>query len=162
MLRFLRAIRHVNRSPQIVQCIRGTKQWLPLARAYLEAGSLNYPHLFRSRINQLLELNDATELTTLWHVFFASEYAARESYHRVIDLGANIGAFAIWIAGRLPKAKILAVEPFPPTFDRLKANVQRNHLSERITCVPVAAAASDGELLFDASKQTHSYARSSV
>jgi FkbH-like protein/FkbM family methyltransferase len=42
----------------------------------------------------------------------------------VVDIGANIGLFALFAAQRCPKAKIYAFEPSPVTFDLLKANCQ--------------------------------------
>ena len=44
-----------------------------------------------------------------------------------IDIGANIGAYSLFVAGRSgPSAKILAVEPQPHIFDRLTHNIRLN------------------------------------
>jgi FkbM family methyltransferase len=35
----------------------------------------------------------------------------------VIDCGANVGLFALWVAQRCPHAQVLAFEPSPSTYD---------------------------------------------
>ena len=44
----------------------------------------------------------------------------------VVDVGANIGLFAIRIAMRYPEAQVIACEPIPPIFSILEANAQRH------------------------------------
>ena len=41
----------------------------------------------------------------------------------VIDAGANIGLFSLWMKQKYPSAKILAFEPAPQTFDVLRRNL---------------------------------------
>src|SRR4051794_17434477 len=43
---------------------------------------------------------------------------------RVLDIGANAGAFSIWAAHRWPGSKIDAYEPNPGTFSLLQANTR--------------------------------------
>jgi len=47
----------------------------------------------------------------------------------VVDIGANVGVFAVWAARRLGAARIVAVEPSPPTAARLRRNLERNRTS---------------------------------
>ena len=55
-----------------------------------------------------------------------------------IDIGAHFGWFTIYLAQRL--ARVIAVEPYPSSFERLIYNVQRRPgLEHRIQCWPVAA-----------------------
>lgn len=42
----------------------------------------------------------------------------------VIDLGANIGLASLYFAGHYPRARVLAVEPNPPTYAILAANLK--------------------------------------
>ena len=37
----------------------------------------------------------------------------------VIDCGANVGLFALWVAQRCPHAQVLAFEPSPSTYELL-------------------------------------------
>lgn len=45
---------------------------------------------------------------------------------KIIDLGANCGAFSIWAARRWPGSQIFAYEPVPETFGYLTRNIMRN------------------------------------
>ena len=42
----------------------------------------------------------------------------------IVDVGANIGLFAIWIARRNPRCRVIALEPFPENFAYLEANLR--------------------------------------
>ncbi len=50
----------------------------------------------------------------------------------IIDVGANIGFYAVGGAHKLNNARVLAAEPTLEAFTRLRANVERNGLAERI------------------------------
>ena len=66
--------------------------------------------------------------------------------YRFIDIGANIGAYALFVASLAgSRAKIIAVEPQPDIFDRLAANIAFNPFG---TVKAMACAISDraGEL----------------
>ena len=63
-----------------------------------------------------------------------------------VDIGANVGAYALFVAARSgPAARILAVEPQPDVFDRLTYNIAQNpfHTVKAIAC---AVADRAGEL----------------
>jgi FkbM family methyltransferase len=63
-----------------------------------------------------------------------------------IDVGANIGAYALYVAARAgPGARILAVEPQPKVFDRLAYNIQLNPFGT-VKAVACAIADKAGEL----------------
>lgn len=69
---------------------------------------------------------DAGELSALWEVFIAEHYGdhlpAQASL--ILDVGANTGVAAIWLRGRYPQARIIAVEPNPATAARLRRNLR--------------------------------------
>src|SRR4051812_13789128 len=63
-----------------------------------------------------------------------------------IDIGANIGAYALYVAARAgPGARILAVEPQPKVFDRLAYNIQLNPFGT-VKAIACAIADKPGEL----------------
>lgn len=63
-----------------------------------------------------------------------------------IDIGANIGAYALFVAALAgPDARILCVEPQPDVFDRLVANVRLNPFAT-IKAIDCAVADKTGEL----------------
>ena len=55
-------------------------------------------------------------------------FASFESSPRLIlDIGANIGAFALRAHNQWPNARILCYEPMPPNLDRLRENVSPDY-----------------------------------
>lgn len=48
----------------------------------------------------------------------------------IVDAGANIGLFSLYMKQKYPSAKILAFEPAPETYDILSRNLELNHLSD--------------------------------
>ena len=44
----------------------------------------------------------------------------------VLDIGANVGALTLLMASLTPQGRVIAIEPGPSTFARLKANVDLN------------------------------------
>ena len=44
----------------------------------------------------------------------------------ILDIGANIGLFSLFMISRFPAANIYAYEPMPPNFEYLTENVERN------------------------------------
>lgn len=63
-----------------------------------------------------------------------------------IDIGANIGIYALFVAARAgPAARILAVEPQPKIFDRLVYNIRLNPFGT-VKAVACAVADKPGEL----------------
>jgi FkbM family methyltransferase len=66
----------------------------------------------------------------------------------VIDVGANIGFFTLrfgqWIT---QGAKVFALEPEPVNFSRLKRNISRAKLDDRVEALCVAVSESSGEVL---------------
>jgi len=63
-----------------------------------------------------------------------------------IDIGANIGLYALFVAARAgPGARILAVEPQPKVFDRLVYNIRLNPFGT-VKAVACAVADKPGEL----------------
>ena len=63
-----------------------------------------------------------------------------------LDVGANIGAYALFVAALTgPRARILAVEPQPDVFDRLTYNIAQNPFGT-IKAIACAVADRAGEL----------------
>lgn len=63
-----------------------------------------------------------------------------------VDVGANIGYFSALVAKRYPRANVVSIEAFPQIVEKLRANVERNALTNvRI----VATAVSDVQGILD-------------
>jgi FkbM family methyltransferase len=61
----------------------------------------------------------------------------------IIDVGAGIGDFSISLGERFPKCRVVALEPFPPSFQALTENIALNRL-ENVTAFPYALGAASG------------------
>jgi FkbM family methyltransferase len=76
----------------------------------------------------------------------ASRIACTAEGFRFIDVGANIGAYALFVAALAgPRARILAIEPQPDIFDRLAANIAFNPFGT-VKAIACAVSNKAGEL----------------
>ncbi len=64
-----------------------------------------------------------------------------------VDLGANIGFISLWLATRFPNARVLAVEAFPRTYEKLVENIRLNQI-RNIVPVQVGVLDTYGKLPF--------------
>ncbi|MGP3957815.1 FkbM family methyltransferase [Nonomuraea sp. 3N208] len=65
----------------------------------------------------------------------------------IVDVGANIGAYACTGAARLPRdGRLIAFEPVPENIAYLRRNVEGNQLAGRVTVEQMAIGAGPGEL----------------
>jgi methylase of polypeptide subunit release factors len=46
----------------------------------------------------------------------------------VIDIGANIGMFALWAEPQIPRGRLICIEPNPYALECLRMNVRQNDL----------------------------------
>jgi FkbM family methyltransferase len=66
----------------------------------------------------------------------------------VLDCGGHIGSFTMYVKSHWPNAKILVMEPVPDNLRLLKANIDRNHLTD-ITVIPFALYGTSGTFYID-------------
>lgn len=67
----------------------------------------------------------------------------------LVDIGANLGYFALIWAACNPANKCIAFEASPRNVDILRRNVDQNQRQRQITVVPSPAGAAPGKLRFD-------------
>jgi FkbM family methyltransferase len=65
----------------------------------------------------------------------------------VVDIGANIGSFAVYAAAARRAGRVIAFEPHPGNFSLLSRNVEENGLGQVVTCVNEAVSGSPGQVL---------------
>jgi FkbM family methyltransferase len=66
-------------------------------------------------------------------------YEVRET-DTVLDIGANVGAFAVWAAKRAPRGRVIALEPASENFALLEQNIR---LNDQTNVMPLKAALAD-------------------
>jgi FkbM family methyltransferase len=72
-----------------------------------------------------IRLNDS-DAKVFRQVFKEQEYSSKycRDVKTIIDAGANVGYATLWYRQQFPSARIIAIEPDPTTFDRLKLQCQ--------------------------------------
>jgi FkbM family methyltransferase len=70
-------------------------------------------------------VSDLSELKVIREVFFGAEYALPHvtDPRVILDLGSHAGYSVLYFKARFPEARVVAVEPHPETFERLRRNV---------------------------------------
>jgi FkbM family methyltransferase len=134
---------HLERVPEVLRCQRETRQWFPVTLSYLGISSIRFPHSLELRHQAPVQLREPYDLSTFWQVFLHRCYAVNKSDQTIIDAGANIGLFALYAAREAPESKILAIEPFPATFERLEQAIGQHGLNGRVECLNCALCGSD-------------------
>lgn len=143
-MRWLKSFRSIDRVPEFFRCLRRCRRPGGFLRRYLAGGERGYPYVLELRDGVRVELENFHDLVTAWVVFVREEYHVEAGTGTFLDLGANIGCFSLFAAARCPSARIVAIEPFPSTYDRLSSNLSRNLLADRATCWPIGVAAGSG------------------
>jgi FkbM family methyltransferase len=144
--RWKKIFRQLNRTPEVARCARITHQWWPLACAYAGLRPLSFPYEVLLKDGGRVMLTDFFDLSTFWPIFFTPTYPVDPADRVIVDAGANVGMFTLYARRRAPAARIAAIEPFPPTFERLQAAIARNKLSG-VTCLNAALGDASGEAL---------------
>jgi FkbM family methyltransferase len=158
----------------IAFCFKNTRdgnylRTLRIAAAYLGL----HLRLFKSRNKTLaIRLNDfdmdlniySREVAGYWEIFLEHQYlelpAKKDQKVVVLDIGANVGFFAIKQALQFKEnLKLIAFEPDPGTYQRLRANVGRinSKVSSQINCYNSAIDTYIGQAKFlqDVSVESH-------
>lgn len=64
--------------------------------------------------------------------------AARVRFDLFLDIGANAGVYSVFVASKKLAKEVIAFEPDPGNFARLKANLEANDLQEDVWFLPLA------------------------
>ena len=67
-----------------------------------------------------------------------------EQFQTIVDVGANMGSFAVYAAQQSPAARIYCYEPSPQNFTLLKRNIAINSLGGRVKAFQCAIASTSG------------------
>lgn len=93
----------------------------------------------------------ADPIADLFAEIFVAECYTGDGFYQpapgdtVLDLGANIGMFALYLAGLSPDVRIVCFEPCADTFQRLCSNIGLNCLGDRIQVFPYAISSGGGK-----------------
>lgn len=149
----------MNRSPALA--VRRTVQTVRhFDNGYHVLGSLVSGRLwgrpsdltFRSRGLRMTTPNLAGARVPLYEILAEDCYRLEWFTHHlapgagVVDIGAHVGSFSVWLARLRPGLRTAAFEAIPSTYAYLTRNLADNGVADRVSAHNVAVAAEDGSL----------------
>jgi FkbM family methyltransferase len=137
-------VQNLNRLPEILIAARRFEPFLPLTLDYLDAKTLSFPADARLQNGLRVRLLEREETKILWHIFVRECYPLAGNETVILDLGANVGFFALYAASKAGQAKIYCAEPVPATFRRLIHHLEWNGCTNRVTALNFAVSGSAG------------------
>jgi FkbM family methyltransferase len=131
-LRFVVGLFHLVKSPKALSVVYGA------------LGTVRFRREFCGRIIRW----DHADIGFVWEIFDRRSYThiagmGIGDQDIVIDAGANIGVFTLFAAVSASQGRVIAIEPNPTNFRRLRGNVEANQL-KNVTLVEGALASYDG------------------
>lgn len=118
----------------------------------------------KDRGRMILQLDDLMQFPVYYNIFEAqykrSLDAILQDAKVVIDVGANIGQYALYFA--YEGKKVFAFEPMPSMIERLKKHIAMNNMGDKITLVTKALTSTNGMLKFSLPKAENSGTASTV
>jgi FkbM family methyltransferase len=81
---------------------------------------------------------------TLAEVFVRRRYGSVARFRTIVDVGANVGSFAVYAAQSCPEARIFCYEPEQRNFSLLRQNLHINGLEGRVAAFQCAVASRNG------------------
>lgn len=119
--------------------------------AKVESPVVLHPHGFRLA----LDLREMHDFRMFWKLHDGGWYEPETSRllddllcvgDTFIDVGANNGYFAVFAASRVgPEGHVIAIEPNPAAFGRLRKNVELNGFEHRVACHQTAVGDVSGQ-----------------
>src|SRR5437879_3298366 len=113
------------------------------------------PAVYRLRNGLQLTDTSGTLAGTMAVVFVRREYGRLERFRTIVDVGANIGCFAVYAARLCPEARIFCYEPEPHNFASLNRNIDINGLAGRVSAFRFAVAAHEGQRELAVTAESH-------
>jgi len=122
------------------------------------------PTEYRTRQGTRIIDGTGTMAGTLAVVFIRREYGSVSRCRNIVDIGANMGAFALYAAESCLEAQVICYEPEERNFEFLRQNIAANGLGGRVSAIRAAVAGTGGrrELLIGESPLNSFYSRPSL
>lgn len=126
--------------------VRMITNWKEVLSAKLDGKAVN---LLQFRNGAKIESPSQIDLQFLFHEVWVDNIYTPAGYKikdgdTVLDIGANIGVFAVYAATAARNTQVLAFEPFPENVEYLQKNVQNSNL-QNVKIFPQAVAKTNEE-----------------
>jgi FkbM family methyltransferase len=122
---------------------RQWKNWPQLLRNYLLRRNIAAEYLTRDGIR--LVDGQGTLAGTIAVVFIRREYGTVHDFRTIVDIGANVGSFAVYAAQSNPSARVYCYEPERENFGSLTRNIGINDFEDRISAFRCAVGSECGD-----------------
>lgn len=120
---------------------------MALLAGYLGLSNMTMPMVAKHRSGLRLRVNEFGDLEAIWQIFLRRVYDVRSTDRVIVDAGGNVGLFTCYASWRAPQSRILTIEPFPTTVERLRTHLAENRLGERVTVLDRALAAISSDVV---------------
>jgi len=152
--RILSVFRQFRRFPELVRCYQyfGCPTAIALSFTTLRTGC--FPRILEYKRNGRLyhvTLPSWEDLRTAWTVILGNEYRIEKEDATILDIGGNIGLFAIYANSLNPHSRIISVEPFAPSYLWLVQVAAHPKLAPHLETRQLAISGMDGTVTMDAS-----------
>ena len=150
VLRLLRKYSYYFAS--ILKLLLGIQNPLLIIKIFLRPGqtSIETIHLRGSKLK--FKVRGAMDVWSIKETCLDRFYETRgfvvQPGWKVIDIGAGIGEYPLYVAVMQPRARVFAFEPYPQSFALMQENIRLNALIN-VQPFDQAIAASTGELVLD-------------
>jgi FkbM family methyltransferase len=147
-------VRNARYIPSIVSTIRN---WPTYFLYYLGIKKGGAAYFFRNGIT--LRDREGTASGTIAVVFIRKQYGSIVGKSTIVEIGANVGTFAIYAAAADPSVRIYSYEPIPENYEVLINNITENGFEDRVKAFNLGVAGTSGkrEFYFLASSPEHSF-----
>lgn len=137
-------LRDLRRSGELFRCAKRIKTWPSLTQVFLTGHVPRGGLTVETRNGNTLCAQDFYDVTSVWACFCGSDYNVPKHARLIIDLGGNIGAFAIAASEQAPASNIYSFEPVAATRDQFIDHIKLNQLVDRIHIRPHAVTSTSG------------------
>ena len=134
-------LKTLSRPFDLLTAQRETPDTHKVLASYLGISRPAFPVDISLRGGGVIRVFTRGELKVFWSIFVDECYRLWADSRTIVDAGANIGVFSVWAARKLPRATIIAIEPHPETFARLRHNIHANQLESRVQVTQMALSA---------------------
>lgn len=143
MTKRFRSLGKVGRRLKLLPAaVRYIRNWPQFVFHYSLGLSPKIPYIFRNGAR--IQIGRGVDHVPIIEIFMRHDYGSIPHGATVLDLGANIGTFAIYAATTANNAIVFAYEPAPRDFQLLRHNIRLNRLDEQIKCFDLAIGGSNG------------------
>jgi len=108
-----------------------------------------------------VELRDEVDRSVVNEIFKFREYRSAESAIEsaklpILDVGAHIGLFSLYVRALNSIVPIIAFEPEVNNFDRLEKNIAENQIENiQLECLALSSKSGQGKLVISNDSQNH-------